>query len=99
MNLALGLVTCALVTYTMRALPLLLMRGDIKSRWVTDFLDYVPWAVLTAMVIPAVFSATTNLWSAVAGFAVAVGIALWGRSLSVVALGAALVVWLVEIAL
>jgi len=45
----------AMVTYLIRMLPLSLFRKKIKSRFVLDFLYYVPYAVLAAMTIPGVF--------------------------------------------
>lgn len=87
----------AAVTYVLRALPLLLLRKDIESVWLNSFLYYVPWAVLTAMVIPAVFSATTSPISAGIGLAGAIVLALARRSLLVVSLGAAVLVWTAEV--
>ena len=58
------------VTYLIRMLPLAAIRGKVKSRFVRGFLYYVPYAVLGAMTIPAVFSSTGSLPGAIAGVAV-----------------------------
>lgn len=87
------------VTYLMRAIPLVLVRRTIRNEWLRAFLHYTPYAVLTAITIPAVFAATSTWVSAVAGFGVAVLLALRGRGLLVVALAAAGTVWIVEMAL
>ena len=50
-----AIMVTAAVTYMLRALPLLLLRKDIESAWLNSFLYYVPWVVLTAMVIPLCF--------------------------------------------
>lgn len=84
------------VTYLMRAIPLVFVRRRIRSPWIRAFLHYTPYAVLTAITIPAVFAATSSWISATAGFAVAVLLALWGRGLLTVALAAAATVWVVE---
>ena len=55
----------AVVTYLIRAVPLVLCRGKLGSRWLRDFLFYVPYAVLGAMTFPAVFSATASPVSAI----------------------------------
>lgn len=86
------------VTYLMRAIPLVFVRRRIRSPWVRAFLHYTPYAVLTAITIPAVFAATSTWVSAAAGFAVAVVLALAGRGLLTVALVAAGTVWVVEAA-
>ncbi|MDO5701388.1 MAG: AzlD domain-containing protein [Bowdeniella nasicola] len=97
--LALALVTTALVTYLLRVIPLVAFRRRLESTWVRSFLFYVPWAVLTAMTIPAIFFATTSPLSGAVGLIAALGLALARRSLLTVALGAGLAVWLAELAL
>nr|NLI49126.1 AzlD domain-containing protein [Propionibacterium sp.] len=87
------------VTYLPRTLPLVLFRREITNRWVRSFLHYVPYAVLTALTLPAIFAATTSWVSAGAGLVVAVVLAWRRRSLLTVALAAAVAVWLVEAAL
>lgn len=89
----------ALSTYVLRAIPLLLLREKIESEWVNSFLYYVPWAVLTAMVIPAVFTATSSWISAAVGLLAAIILACTKRSLLTVSLGAAALVWVTELAL
>lgn len=84
------------VTYLMRAIPLVFVRRRIHNRWVRAFLHYTPYTVLTAITIPAVFTATSTWISAVAGFVIAVALALRGRGLLTVALAAAAAVWVVE---
>lgn len=96
MNVVVLIVVTAAVTYGLRAIPLVAMRRQIESAWVQSFLFYVPWAVLTAMTIPAIFFATNSLRSAIAGLVVALVLAIAKRSLFTVALGAGVAVWLVE---
>ncbi len=69
----------AMVTYLIRMLPLSLFRKKIKSRFVLDFLYYVPYAVLAAMTIPAVFYSSNSVISAAAGFLVAAVLAFFER--------------------
>lgn len=78
----------ALVTYLIRMLPFTLFRKKIQSRFVRSFLYYVPYAVLSAMTIPAIFSSTGNAVSSAVGFAVAAVLALCKRSLLTVAVAA-----------
>lgn len=78
----------ALVTYLIRMLPFTLFRKKIKSRFIRSFLYYVPYAVLSAMTIPGIFSSTGNTITAAAGFAVATVLALFKRSLLTVAVAA-----------
>lgn len=86
------------VTYALRALPLLLVRGELRNRRLRTFLEFTPYAVLTAMTLPAVVHATALWYSGVAGIAAAVVLAWRGMSLMPVAMGAAATVWVVEMA-
>ena len=84
----------AAVTYLIRMLPFVLFRKKIRSRYLSSLLYYLPYAVLSAMVIPAVFSSTDSILTACVGLAVAVLLALLNRSLLVVALGASAAAYL-----
>lgn len=89
----------ALVTYLVRMLPLSLFRRKIKSRFVLDFLYYVPYAVLAAMTVPAVFYSSNSVISAAAGFLVAAVLAFFERGLLTVAVCACAGVFLTELAM
>lgn len=79
------LLTSAGITYFIRMLPMVLMKKKIKNRFVLSFLSYMPYAVLTIMTIPAIFSSTANVISSAVGFAVAVALAYLEKSLVSVA--------------
>ena len=88
----------ALVTYLIRLTPMVVFRKKIKNKWIQSFLYYVPYVVLSAMTVPAVFSSTGSVSSAVAGFVVAVVLAFFKRGLLTVAVGAALTAFIMQIA-
>lgn len=75
----------AVVTYAIRALPLTLIRKEIKSTFIKSFLYYVPYATLAAMTFPAILSATDKHVSALAGFCAALLLAFNKKSLLTVA--------------
>ena len=85
------------VTYLVRMLPLVFFRKKIKSRFVRSFLYYVPYTVLAVMTVPAIFYATGSFYSAIAGAAVAILLALFGKGLLTVAAGSALAVLIAEL--
>lgn len=87
----------ALVTYLIRMLPLAAFRKKIKNKFVLDFLYYVPYAVLAAMTIPAVFYSSNSIISAAAGFLVAAVLAFFERGLLTVAVCACGGVFLTEL--
>jgi len=93
------LLTMAGVTYLVRMLPLVFFRKKIESRFVRSFLYYVPYTVLAVMTVPAIFYATGSFYSAVAGAAVAIVLALFGRGLLTVAAGSVVTVFIAELIL
>ena len=86
-----------LTTYLIRVIPFALVKNQIKNRYIRSFLHYIPYAVLTAMTVPAVFTATSYIISATVGFIVAVILALNKRSLTTVALLSCVAVFITEL--
>ena len=84
-------------TYLIRAIPFALVEKKIKNRFVRSFLHYIPYAVLTAMTVPAVFFAAGNVTAAAVGFALAVLAALWGKGLTTVAIVACVGVFFTDL--
>jgi branched-subunit amino acid transport protein len=78
------------VTYLVRVIPFTLFRKQIKSQFIKSVLYYLPYTVLSAMTLPAIFYSTGNLTTAVVGTVVAVIVALFDKPLIIVALAAAL---------
>lgn len=85
----------ALTTYLVRMLPMTLFRKRIKSRFARSFFHYIPYAVLAAMTLPAIFYSTDSFLPALAGLAVAVGLSLANCSLIVVSIAACVAAFLV----
>lgn len=96
-NIYLALFVMAATTYVVRALPLTLLKKEIKNRTVRSFLYYVPYVSLSVMTFPAILSATASLWSALAGLLVAVVIAWVDGNLFRVSIGACMAVFFVEL--
>lgn len=89
MSIILYIAVMAGVTYLVRMIPFTLFRRQIKSRYIRSVLYYLPYAVLSAMTIPAIFYSTGNFITAAVGTAVAVILAFFNKPLIVVALAAA----------
>lgn len=91
MSIAIYIAVMAVVTYLIRMLPFTLFRRKIRSRFIRSFLYYIPYTVLSAMTIPAIFYATGDVATSVTGAAVAVVLAYLKLPLIVVALAASAV--------
>lgn len=87
----------AIVTFAIRALPLTLIRREIKNRRVRAFLLYIPYATLTAMTFPAIISATRSPISGCAALITSLSLAIAGRSLFVVSISGVIAVFVAEL--
>ena len=91
------LIVMAGVTYLIRVIPFVLINKKIENRFINSFLYYIPYTVLSAMTFPAILYATGSMISAAAGLLTAIFIAYKGKGLLVVAIGACLAVFIVEV--
>lgn len=99
MKILLYVLVMAGVTYLVRMIPFVVFRKKIKSKLLKDFLYYVPYAVLGAMTIPAVFYSTGNIISASAGFITATVLSIRNKSLLTVAVFACIAAYLAGLAM
>lgn len=88
MSVAVYIMVMAGVTYLIRMIPFTFFRKKIKSGFFRSFLYYIPYAVLSAMTIPAIFYSTGSIVTAAAGTIAAVVLAYFDLPLIVVALAA-----------
>lgn len=88
MSVAVYIAVMAISTYLVRMIPFAFFRKKIKSRFFRSFLYYIPYAVLSAMTIPAIFYSTGSMATAAVGTAVAVALAYMNLPLIFVALAA-----------
>ncbi len=98
--LALILATAA-VTYLLRAVPLVLLRRPLRNLYIVALLEYLPYALLSAMVFPAALYATGGAsfpsmppLPSLVGTAVALVLAFFGLNLPLVAGAATLAAYL-----
>lgn len=88
MSVAIYIAVMAIVTYLIRMIPFTAFRKKIQSPFIKSFLYYIPYGVLSAMTIPAIFYSTGNMTTAVIGTVVAVILAYFKLPLIAVALSA-----------
>lgn len=92
-----SLAVMGLVVFAIRAVPLLLLRREIRNPYIKAFLTYVPYATLTAMAIPEAFYAVPHLSSGILGVAIAAILAFLRVNLLWVAVAASFAVGLAEL--
>ena len=85
------------VTYLIRALPLTLIRRDIKNVTIRSFLYYVPYVTLAVMTFPSILSATQTPISGLAALLAGIALAWYGASLFKVSVLCCIVVFVLEL--
>ena len=81
------IILMALVTYLPRMFPMVMLGGRTVNGFWDRVLKLIPVATLTALIVPAGFSATSNPITSIAGLAAAVVLSLLKCSLIVIVLG------------
>lgn len=84
-------------TYLIRVIPFALMQKKITNVYARSFLHYIPYAVLSAMTLPAAIYATGNIVSSVAGLLVGGFFAYKGKGLTLVAIISCVIALLTEL--
>ena len=77
----------ALVTYIPRAVPMTFLSSKKLPKFIKNFLHYIPFAALGALIFPGIFYSTNSITSAVCGLTVAVILALFRLNVIVVVFG------------
>lgn len=67
-NIYASILVMFLTIYAVRALPLTLIRREIRNPFIQSFLYYVPYVSLSVMTFPSILSATGNRITGIVGF-------------------------------
>lgn len=93
----------AVATYLLRVVPLVLLRRPLRNRYLVALLEYMPYALLSAMIFPAVFYVTGGDFPnaptipSIAGTAVALILAFFGLNLPLVACAATIATYVASV--
>lgn len=83
--------------YLVRALPMTLIRREIKNPFIKSFLYYVPYVTLSVMTFPGILKATGSVASAWCGFVVGIVMAFVDGNLFRVAIASCAAVYIAEL--
>ena len=87
--MSLDLVWCvvimALASYIPRAVPLIFCKKKITSKFLKSFLCYMPYAVLSALTFPSILYSTCDIYTAIIGTVVALGLSFFKVNMALVA--------------
>lgn len=83
-KLLLVILGMAIVTYIPRLIPLALFSNFKLPPFLKRFLEFIPYTALSALIFPAILSATGNLISAILGAGIAVILAYFETNLFII---------------
>ena len=95
-GLSITLISMAVTVYLLRAVPMVAFKNKIDNKFIKSVLAYLPYAVIASMTFPGVIYCTGNPASAIVGFAVAIILSYFNRSLISVCISAIGSVFFVE---
>lgn len=96
MNKLTYVILMALTTNFIRILPLTLVRGEIKNKFLKSFLYYVPYVTLSVMTFPAIIEATNSPLAGWAALLIGIAAAYFGLGLFPVSIICCLSVFILE---
>ena len=97
MNNYLYIAVMAAVSYTIRVLPLTLIRKPIRNRFLQSCLYYVPYVTLAVMTFPAIIHATQTPISGAVALIVGAAAAWLGAGLFPVSVLCCVLVFVIEL--
>lgn len=97
MNNYLYIAVMVAVSYTIRVLPLTLIRKPIRNRFLQSFLYYVPYVTLAVMTFPAIIHATQTPISGAVALVVGAAAAWLGAGLFPVSVLCCALVFVIEL--
>ncbi len=95
-NIYLYILITGLVSYSIRILPLTLIRRPIKNPFLLSFLYYVPYVTIAVMTFPAIIEATSSPLAGAVALVIGIVAAWRGASLFQVAALCCAAVFLLE---
>ena len=95
-NMYIYILVMAAVSYTIRVLPLTLIRKPIRNRFIRSFLYYVPYVTLAVMTFPAMVQATQNSLAGALALVLGIVLAWFGLGLFGVAASCCIFVFILE---
>lgn len=99
MRMIIYIVIMIIVTYLCKALPITLIRRQIKNRFIKSFLYYVPYVTLAVMTVPAIINATQSPIAGAIALVVGIILAWVTENLFIVASACAVAVFITELLL
>jgi branched-subunit amino acid transport protein len=96
-NIYIYILIMAGVSFLIRVLPMVLIRGPITNRFLKSFLYYVPYVTLAVMTFPAILDVTGESWVGAVALLAGIALAWLGAGLFPVAIACCVIVFLLSL--
>lgn len=93
-NLLILIIGMGLVTFIPRLIPMMWLNDLKLNRFWESFFDYLPYAMLSALIFPSILSASGSTLLSLIGFAAALLLAFLNMNSMVVVIGSVFIVYL-----
>lgn len=95
-NVIIYIILAIITTNLIRALPIVLIKGRIRNRFLRSFLYYVPYVTLAVMTFPAIVEITSNPLVGVVALLAGIIAAWYGMGMFPVAILCCVIVYVME---
>ena len=95
-NIYIYIIIMAVVTYLIRAIPLTLIRKEIKNNFIKSFLYYVPFVTLSVIIFPDILYSSDSTIAALIAFIVAIILSYKKFNMFIISLAACLTVFFIR---
>lgn len=86
-----------LINYFLRVLPAIFYKGKQPSKFISSFLEYIPYTALSALLIPEVIYSTGNKISSIIGIIFAATLVKLKQNMVIAVFGTMILVYIIEI--
>ena len=95
-NVIIYIILAIITTNLIRALPIVLIKGRIRNRFLRSFLYYVPYVTLAVMTFPAIVEITSNPLVGVVALLAGIIAAWYGMGMFPVAILCCVIVYVMD---
>ena len=95
-NVIIYIILAIITTNLIRALPIVLIKGRIRNRFLRSFLYYVPYVTLAVMTFPAIVEITSNPLAGVVALLAGIIAAWYGMGMFPVAILCCVIVYVMD---
>ncbi|WP_164995852.1 AzlD domain-containing protein [Miniphocaeibacter massiliensis] len=95
-NIYIYILIMATVTYLIRAIPLTLIRKQIKNNFIKSFLYYVPFVTLSVIIFPDILYTTNSIFASITAFIIGIILSVKNLNMIITSVCMCLIVYILD---